>query len=215
MASPTKTPNRRGPPYKRKKPPTVDGLNPRHKVVVDEYLSNGFRKDMAMRKAGYSEFVSTNHQAKLFGRQDVIDYIQKKLEKATKKAEVTVEKVVDELAKIAFFNLGDAIVESHEDGSVSIDVTRLSKEQQAALAEFTVEEYTEGRGEARQGVRKIRLKPIDKLGALDKLARYLGMYNDKLELTGEVSIIERIQAGRERARLDMVKREDGSYGTTE
>lgn len=194
----------------RKETIAIDGLKPQHKLAAEIYMSNGFRQNEAMIDAGFTKSTANSNAHVVFGRPEVLEYIKRRMEERAQKYEVTADRVVNEMAKIAFFSLGDAIVEAGDDGTVSIDVTKLSKDQRAALAEFTIEEYTEGRGEARLGVRKVKLKPFDKKAALDSLMRYLGLFNDKVELTGTLSLVERIQKGRERV-LNMKRQADGNF----
>ena len=67
-----------------------------------------------------------------------------------------------------------------------------------------VEDFTDGRGDNARNVRRVKIKTLDKLNALDKLGKYLGMFVDRINLTGEIGIkrIERVivdpKAGRKR-----------------
>jgi hypothetical protein len=47
------------------------------------------------------------------------------------------------------------------------------------LHEVTVEDYVEGHGENARAVKRVKFKPHDKLGALDKLGRHLGLFDAK------------------------------------
>ena len=46
---------------------------------------------------------------------------------------------------------------------------------------------------------KIEINMADKLKALDMLAKHLGMYQDQVNVQGELTLVERLQQGRERA----------------
>ncbi len=46
----------------------------------------------------------------------------------------------------------------------------------AALQEVTVEDFTEGRGEDKRDVRRVKFKLYDKRAALVDLGRHLGMF---------------------------------------
>ena len=61
-------------------------------------------------------------------------------------------------------------------------LTGLSRKQMAAIAEITVEEYTEGRGESKRHVRRTRFKLTDKGTNLERLGRHFKLFTDKLEL---------------------------------
>ena len=90
-----------------------------------------------------------------------------------------------EYAKLAFFdprNLFGA------DGR-PLPITELDDETAAAVAGLDVNEQYDGTGRDRAFtgyVKKYRL--ADKRAALDSLARHLGMFVDKVEHCGEISI---------------------------
>jgi len=171
-------------------------MNIRHRQVVDLWFGNGFNKAKALKDAGYSESVSKSGCNQIFKRKDVKQYILHKQELLKKKFEVTEENVTAELAKLAFSNMGDLLV-VQEDGSAYIDFNRMTAEQRAALAEFTVEQYMEGRGDDAVPVKKTKIKMADKKGSLELLGRKLGMFNDKLKVDlHDTTIADRLRAGR-------------------
>lgn len=183
-------------------------MNPRHRQVVDLWFGNGFNKAKALKDAGYSESVSKSGCNQIFKRKDVKQYILHKQELLKKKFEVTEESVTAELAKLAFSNMGDLLV-VQEDGSAYIDFNLMTPEQRAALAEFTVEQYMEGRGEGAMPVKKTKIKFADKKGSLELLGRKLGMFNDKLKVDlHDTTIADRLRAGRLRVNK-MAKGEKG------
>ena len=96
----------------------------------------------------------------------------------------TIERIVSELAKVGFANMGD-FLKATTGGDPFFVYAELTDEQKAALAEVTVEDFKEGRGEDARDVRRIKFKLHDKLGALEKLGKHLGMFKDKVELTGK------------------------------
>jgi phage terminase small subunit len=81
------------------------------------------------------------------------------------------------MAKIGFSNMGDYL-KCNPGGDPYFDYESLTSEQKAALAEVTVESYVDGRGKDAQMVKKIKFKLADKLAALDKLGRHLGMFKE-------------------------------------
>lgn len=103
---------------------------------------------------------------------------------AAEKAGVTIERVVAEIEKVAFANTGD-YYRTTPDGDPYVYLAELTREQQAALSEITVEDYKEGRGEDARDVRKVRFKLHDKLAALRMLGEHLGAFKQKVEHTGK------------------------------
>lgn len=101
--------------------------------------------------------------------------IAEKLQPLLRRYDVTTERVVAEIAKIGFANMGDYL-RTTSDGDPYINLADLTPEQMAAISEVTVEDFTEGRGEDARDVRRVRFKLHDKLNGLDKLMKRLGAY---------------------------------------
>jgi hypothetical protein len=81
---------------------------------------------------------------------------------------------------MGFSNMMDYI--SVQDGDAYVDLSKLTREQAAAIQEITVEEYTEGRGKDKRDIRKTRFKLTDKRGSLELLGRYLKLFSDKVQM---------------------------------
>ncbi len=117
----------------------------------------------------------------------VQEAIAKGQNKTAAKLEITKERIVEELAKIGFSNMLD-YMRAGTDGDPYLDFSNLTREQAAALAEVTVEDFKDGRGEDARDVRRIKFKLHDKKGALVDLAKMLGFMVEKHEHTGEISL---------------------------
>ena len=147
----------------------------------------------AAKKAGYS-----HKSAKTVGNQNmtkphISEFISKRLDKIAKKLEITPERIMEELGKIAFNNLGD-FLSIQEDGTALIDMSVATPEQLAALEQYEVTympsvEVVENGEEVSKEVLKIKIKHHNKLDALDKLMKKLGMYApEKREHSGTVKV---------------------------
>jgi phage terminase small subunit len=101
-----------------------------------------------------------------------------------KRVEITADRVLAEYGKIAFANMGD-YMRPGVNGDPTLDFSGLTPDQKAALAEVTVDSYIDGAGEDAQVVKRIRFKLGDKLHALDSVAKHLGMFKERHELTGK------------------------------
>lgn len=99
-----------------------------------------------------------------------------------KRHEVTVDRVVRELALIGFSNMLD-YMSTQEDGSAYVDLSKLTREQAAAIGEVTSETYFEGAGEDARPVKRTKFKLSDKRAALVDLGRHLGMFPQKIDGT--------------------------------
>lgn len=168
--------------------------NSKHERFAQE-IAKGSSASVAYVTAGYSK--NDGNASRLNGNEKVRERVEEILSEGARQAGVTVERIVSELAKVGFANMG-SYLQATSDGDPFFAYADLSDDEKAALAEVTVEDFTDGRGEDARQVRKIKFKLHDKLGALDKLGRHLGMFKDKVEHSGpgggpmEVRRIERI-----------------------
>lgn len=119
------------------------------------------------------------------------------------KLDVTAERVLGELAKLAFANLADYIT-IQEGGDAVVDLSTLTREQAAAIAEIVVDEYVEGRGEDARDVKRVKIKLADKGQNLERLGRHLKLFTDKIEVGVSEQLAERIRAARENANRDLL-----------
>jgi hypothetical protein len=90
--------------------------------------------------------------------------------KRAERCELTGDMVLDELRKIGFANMADYMRPTPE-GHPMLDFSGLTRDQTAALSQVTVEDITEGK--------RVQFRLHDKLGALDKLGRHLGLFGAK------------------------------------
>ena len=98
--------------------------------------------------------------------------------------ELDIERVKSEYAKLAYANMLDYVT-IQPDGTAYVDLSKLTREQAAAIAAIEVEEYVEGKGEDARAVKRVKFKLHDKRGALSDSARILGIFKDKHEHTGK------------------------------
>jgi phage terminase small subunit len=97
----------------------------------------------------------------------------------SQRTEVTADRVLEELAKLAFANMRDFLPRPGE----TIDLDRLDQDRTAAIAEITIDEFVDAAGALH---RRTRVKLHDKKGALDSLARHLGMFVDRHVAEGSI-----------------------------
>lgn len=149
-------------------------LTPKQQRFVDEYLVD-LNASAAARRAGYKGDPNTIGPRMLanVGIQAAIAERQKTLRE---RVEITQEMVIAELAKIAF---GDQrkVMSWGPTGIKLRPSTELSADEAAAVAEVS-ETVTASGG-------TMKLKTHDKVGALKLLGEHLGMFKQKVELTGK------------------------------
>lgn len=162
--------------------------NPRHERFCQE-LASGKTTDVAYQLAGYSPNPGNagtlrkkqqiqRRLGELLDKRDALD--QQATAKALDKLAITKESVLAELAKIGFANMQDYMTVG-ADGAPTLNFKDLTREQAAALIEITVEEFRDGRTDARE-VRRVKFKLADKKGALVDLGKHLGLFIERHEI---------------------------------
>jgi len=129
--------------------------------------------------------------------------------------EITADRVLQEIAKLAFANMLD-YVQPQECGGIVTDFSKLTRDQAAAIQEVTVEEYADRTGTDEKGkpeferVKRVRFKLADKGQNLERLGKHLQLFIEKPpqnEAHGKLDeLIAMIQGGRE---LDAAERDAG------
>lgn len=161
-------------------------MNPKRELYAQEIVRGSTQQD-AYEIAGFSR-----HQgnASIMGNRPDVKARVKELEAqkanieeravaiAAKKLSISKERVLKEFARVAFSDISDVIEFSGNEIMLK-DMGRMSKRTLAAISEVAVNA---------SGSIKVKMHP--KLDALDKLARYLGLY--KPEGTGNNTVINNI-----------------------
>lgn len=150
--------------------------NARHERFAQE-IAKGATASEAYIRAGYKE--SRAAASRLSANVNIQSRISEIVANAAKRAEITIADVLSELAKVGFANMRD-YMGANDSGDPYLDFSKLTREQAAALGEVTVEDFTEGRGENKRDVRRVKFKLWDKISALEKIGRHLGMFKDEM-----------------------------------
>ena len=169
----------------------------REKTFCQEYSidQNGTRSAKAAGYAPKSAHVTASLLLRKSKIRATIDAI---LKKRADKLEISAEKVVGELAKMGFSNMLD-YMRADEDGEFVLDFSKLTREQAAAIQEYTVD-ATGGTGDGeRKQVMRTRFKLADKARSLELLGKYLKLFVDKVEVTGLGDLPAVLAAARARA----------------
>ena len=162
-------------------------LNPKQARFVDEYLIDLNATQAAIR-AGYSPRRAEVTGSEMVGKRNIAEAIAAKRKRLEIKTEITQERVLKEYAKLAFFDPRKLL---NADGSPK-PINELDDDTAAAIAGLDIEEANENRGVVR------KYKIADKKGALDSVARHLGMFNDKLNLNVTDALAERLSRAKQR-----------------
>ena len=149
----------------------VRKLTDKQAAFVAEYLVDLNATQAAIR-AGYSERTAYRIGAELLQKTSVAEAIAAGQAKRAQRVEITADRVVAELAKIAFADPRD-LMEWGPDGVKLKASADLNEEQAASVAEVS-ETTTKDGG-------SLKLKKHDKVKALELLGRHMGMFKDKVE----------------------------------
>lgn len=158
-------------------------LSDKQRDFVDQYLIDLNATQAAIR-AGYSAKTAGSQGFDLLKRPEIQDYLAERRADLQKRTDITQERVLQELAKLGFANMAD-YMKPGANGDPFLDFSALTRDQAAALQEVTVEDFVDGRGEDARDVRRVKFKLADKRAALVDIGRHLGMFSDKLQLTGK------------------------------
>lgn len=158
-------------------------LNLREARFAAEYVID-LNGEKAAIRAGYSQRTAIVQASQILTRLNVKAELARLLAERGRRTDITADRVLTEYAKLAFANMGDYL-RARPDGDPYLDFSGLTRDQQAALAEVTVDTYVEGGGEYARDVKRVRFKLADKLGALNSVAKHLGMFTERHEVTGK------------------------------
>lgn len=158
-------------------------LTPKQARFVEEYLIDLNATQAAIR-AGYSERTAYSQGQRLLKNVEIQRSIAEAQEDRSKRTEITADRVLQELARIGFADVRD-LFEWDEERAAFIPSRDLTEDQAAAISEVQSEAttFTDDAGNTETRV-KLKLKTYDKLGALDKLGKHLGLFVDRVEHTG-------------------------------
>lgn len=154
----------------------VAKLTDKQRRFVDEYLIDLNATQAAIR-AGYSVRTANEQGAQNLAKLSIQDAISRKMAARSRRTGVNAERVVLELAKVAFAKMTD-IVDSN--GKIKEDA---SPDDLACIESI---KYKESDNEYGGSVER-EVKIASKLKALELLGKHLGMWSDKFNVTVEKS----------------------------
>ena len=177
--------------------------NPKHEIFAQE-LAKGKTAEDAYAFAGFKP--SRANASTLKKNQNILNRVAelhaerehihaKAIEKAIEDTGISIGRVLTELAKIGFADIrkavkwGEGVAVFDEAGNVQIS------NGVALVGSEHVDDATAGAiAEVSQTKDGLKIKMHDKRGALVDIGRHLGMFTDKVELSGNINIADRILA---------------------
>ena len=141
-------------------------LTPKQQLFVKEYLIDLNASQAAIR-AGYSERTSREMGYELLTKPHVQEALQQAQKKREKRTNITADRVLEQLARVAFSDIGEFV----EFDGTTVTIKSSKDVDGTVLSEVS----------ATPAGLKIKLN--DKMKALELLGRHLGMFNDKLNIS--------------------------------
>ena len=161
-------------------------LTAKQEQFCREYLIDLNATQAAIR-AGYSVDTAKQIGYDNFTKPYIAERIAELKAEREKRTEITAENVLREIAKVGFSNLLDYMT-VQADGYAYVDMSNMTRDQAAALAEISVDEYTDGSGEDARPIKRVKIKTHNKITALENLAKHLNICADTLKVSGEIEV---------------------------
>ena len=140
---------------------------------VEEYLIDLNATQAAIR-AGYSPDSAKEIGSENLTKPDIAKAVDQAIAERSRRTGVNADRVVRELAKIAFVNAGEVV-----DLDTALLMDKISDDDMAAIQSVKVKTFGE------DGIER-EVKLADKLKALELLGKHLGLFKDKVEINGNV-----------------------------
>lgn len=155
-------------------------LTPKQERFCLEYMKDLNATQAAVR-TGYSEKAAEVQGHRMLRNVKVATRIQALMNKRSQKLEITADLVLQEILKLAQFDIADIYDESGKLLPVK-DIPERARKALVGIDIYT--DFTEG---VEVGETK-KVKMADKLRALELLGKHLKLFTDRVEHTGKVTL---------------------------
>jgi phage terminase small subunit len=162
------------------------------KRFCDEYLIdfNASRAYKAAYKSCKSDLTARTNASKLLTKTNIQKYISEKQKEIEEKTEITQKKIIQELAKIALFNIKDIynengtlkkVTELDDDTAKAISGVKIL--QKAGPMKISLSKTNDEIPLEHIPEQTVEFKTNDKTRALELLGKHLGMFKENVNLT--------------------------------
>ena len=152
-------------------------MTDRQKRFVEEYLIDLNATQAAIR-AGYSPQTARDIGCENLTKPNIQNAIGKAIAERSKRTGINQDRVIRELAKLAFVNMTDIV---DEKGRINFNA---SDDDLSCIEGI---KYKSSSSESGSSIER-EVKISSKLKALELLGKHLGMFVDKVNLTGETKV---------------------------
>ncbi len=173
-------------------------LTTNQKRFVNEYLIdlNGTRAYKAAYPGVKSDKTAAAAATRMLRNVKVQEYIEKRMKDREKRTEITQDRVLEELAAIAFANASDFAKVVEKQAVITLESGKripltdetgkpvMIKDVELILTDNLLPEQKKALSGIKHGKHGIEVASCDKVRALELLGRHLGMFKDKVEVSG-------------------------------
>lgn len=154
-------------------------LTKKQQLFVDEYLIDLNATQAAIR-AGYSTQTAYSIGEENLKKPEIKNSIEKALAERSRRTGISADRIINELAKIAFVNPADII--NFDEATVKDTATR---DDTATISSVKVKTIPTDDGD----ITEREVKTYDKIKALELLGKHLGMFSDKFKIEGAIPVV--------------------------
>lgn len=154
-------------------------MTKKQKRFVEEYLIDLNATQAAIR-AGYSPDTAQQMGSENLSKPVIKNAIDKTIAERSRRTGINQDRVIQEIAKLAFLNPIDVI--DMDEATIKGEANR---DDTACIASVKVKVIPGEDG----NITEREVKTYDKLKALELLGKHLGMFTDKLKMEGNVPVV--------------------------
>ena len=178
---------------RKKRSADAKRLNERQRLMVQYFFAEAdFVKTKAAKMVGIKDKSAALRE---FRKPQVVAEVKRRQALAEKRYEVTYDRLIEELSKLAFFNISDVMQFDRETGEFTgIDLNEATIDALAALGEIKIEPSLDG------AKPRVTIKPYDKMKAITELLKHAGLSREvkQVHQVHEVTMADRLRKGREK-----------------
>lgn len=167
-------------------------MTPKQERFVQEYLID-LNATAAAKRSGYSAKTAHVIGQENLSKPEISAALAAAQQKRGERTEITADRVLKELARIAFFDIRKLYDES---GALK-NPKDLDDDTAAALTGIDIQETVIPGGEGAPVITTRKAKVIDRTGALTLAMRHLGMLKDRLEVEDVTGRADQMRKRRE------------------
>lgn len=154
-------------------------LTDKQKKFVEEYLLD-LNATQACIRAGYSPQNADKIGSELLGKTRVSEAVSEAIAERSKRTGINQDRIVQELARIAFVKITDVV---DNNGEIKTDA---SDDDLACIESYKVKDSDNIHGSSSE--REVKL--ASKMKALELLGKHLGMWNDKFQVDVSIPVFD-------------------------